>query len=147
MCSQSVKTSSESALYDMTTGEKGCVCAGPTQDLFDGCSICVLVNPHRVTHTPSITAGVCQFTVSLAHSIPNPKHREEDGEREAGREINLCTSVYLHAKCLNNLHFTGRLSCSLLPPLLLTCSLILISLSVIYSRIWHREGNRFHRLP
>lgn len=124
----------------MTTGGKSRVCAG---SLWWELYLCVLVNLHRVTHTPGITAGVCQFTVSLAHSIPNPQHRGKT-EREREREIK---PVYLHVKCLNNLHFTGRLSCPLLPPLVLTCSLILISLSVIYSRIRHREGSRFHRLP
>lgn len=43
------------------------VCVSPTEDLFDGQSICVLVNPHRVTHTPGITAAVRLLTVSLAH--------------------------------------------------------------------------------
>lgn len=89
MCSQSVKTGSESALYDTTTGGKGWACA---LDLFDGSSICVSVNLQRVTHTPGIAAGVCQFTVSLAHSIPNPRQREEDGGR--GREVNLCTYMW-----------------------------------------------------
>lgn len=43
------------------------VCVSPTEDLYDGQSICVLVNPHRVTHTPGITAAVRLLTVSLAH--------------------------------------------------------------------------------
>lgn len=63
-----------------------CMCVSPTEDLFDGSSICVLVNPHCVTHTPSIPAVVCLFKNSLAHSIPNAKALKERGSR-----INLCT--------------------------------------------------------
>lgn len=74
-------------------GKAVCVCVKPTQDLFDGCCICVLANPHRVTHTPGITAGVCVclFTVGLAHSIPNPAAQRG---RDEGREIDLCTYMW-----------------------------------------------------
>lgn len=80
----SVIIGSESASHDMCVCVH--VCVSPTEDFFHGLSICVLVNPHCVTHTPGIPGVVCLFENRLAHSIPNPK-----ALRERGSRINLCT--------------------------------------------------------
>lgn len=74
MSSQRAKAGGESALYHMTKALcVVCVCVNPTLDFFGWCSVCVFVNPHYVTQTHGIAAGVRLFTVSLVHSICNPE--------------------------------------------------------------------------
>lgn len=85
----------------MTRGKNSnvCVLAQHRISLMGRVFVCWLIRTVLLTHPASLL--VCLFTVSLAHSIPNP-----EAARDGGREINLCTYTRN-----NNLHFTDRLSC------------------------------------